>query len=203
MFHQGINKGWVLLFLPLILSVGCQSQVRPEQLSTMLLRKMDKVDSYQLSCTLESSGQTLAVKQWYKSPGQLRTDVQEQGQEAYRFVYENGLLHVMHLQMMQQQSVSLTAGNELVVTPILLDCCRQASQSTWQQDGNSGLYVSSFAWAAADNLQRPGRVWVDPELLLPTLFELTWPDQEVVRIRLHEVILNPCLDETLFSVTTK
>lgn len=199
MSRRKMIKYLALSLFSLLLLTGCRSQIGPEQFSVALLRKLDQIQSYQLEFALESAGQTLIVRQWYQAPDRLRTDVLEDGHATFRFFRDQQQLRVDHLPSGQQQLVALTAGNELFLSPLLLDCCRQAAHAAWRQAPGEGAYVSDFVWTAAGNLQRKGSLTVDAGSLLPRKFELIWSDQESVRIRLQEVLLNPELDENLFS----
>lgn len=198
MAHHRMVNCLTLSLLSLLLLTGCQGQTTPEQFPVALARQLDQARSYQADFQLESAGRSLLIRQWYQAPDLLRTDVLEDNQATFRFLSDQTVLRVIHLASGQQQQVTLSAGNELFVRPLLLDCCRQASQSSWRPAGERA-YVSDFVWTAADNLQRNGRLKVDAVTLLPLEFELVWPDQELVRITLGQMLLNPQLDEALFS----
>ena len=200
MEHYRTIRCLALSLLSFLLLVGCHAQATPEQFQALLLRQLDQAHSYQADFRLECAGQDLLLRQWYRAPGLLRTDVLEDNQATFRFIYDQTTLRVVHLASGQQQQVALTAGNELFVSPLMLDCCRQASQSTWRPAGERA-YVSDFTWTATDNQQKNGRLTVDAVTLLPLELELIWPDQELVRITLQQMLLNPTLDEALFSET--
>src|SRR5690554_5165310 len=124
-----------LLSIGLMLwSTGCANQLTPEQLPQALLNELDQVESYQISFLLESSGQSLQVEQWYRSPDSVRTDLFEQGEPTYRFISGASRLLMLHLPSGYRQQVTLSADSQLFCTPLLLDYCRLASSGSWQQE---------------------------------------------------------------------
>lgn len=162
-------------------------------------RKLAGLQSYQISLTLENSGQTFSITQWYQQPNLVRTDVIQSEQPIYRFIYSGQQLQVWHLSSGQKQELAINDGNELFVSPLLLGFCQEAAQGKWQHDAATGLYHSSFLWSGVEGTDRQGEIWVNGKTLLPTEIHLSMAADNVVKIQVQSAVLNPPLDMTLFS----
>lgn len=189
---------WTLLvLLGALFCTACGRATDPQQLGKQLAAKLSRLQSYQLTCTLENGGQTLVVTQWYSRPDSVRTDVSQPDEPLYRFFSGGGKYSLCHLPSGLIEELTLNPDHRLFLTPLLLFVGERSADADWVLDPANGCYQATFTWSEQlDALS--AQIWVDEKALLPRELRLFDSDEQLAVLRINTIVLNPPLDASLF-----
>lgn len=194
---------YVLLILALGIHLfgGCQQEIDAARVPALLRDRIAHLESYQLALSVSlANGVTHELRQWYKGPASLRTDViQMDGQPLYSFLSQGGTLVSRSYVDGLAADLQVVAGNALYLGPLLISLWQAATDESFEKDQQTAAFHTEFHWHGLDGREHAGDLILDARSLYPRTLRLFVGElQFELSIKFGSITLNPRLDDAVF-----
>ncbi len=191
----------IVLALTLPLVAGCKQEVTVDRIPDLLREKLGEIKSYQMTmCIARTGADQHEVKQWYKAPHGLRTDVLQAGEPIYSFLLRDGSL--LCKSYLEGLTTELAAKDDtaLFLEPLLLSLWQEVLTASLTENEQVGTFIAELQWQGLHGRSHASRLSLDAKSLMPIELHLFVEEEHLgLTIQFRDIVLDPDLDDELFA----